>query len=145
MITIGRDRVSHALRAAFNGTARVLVLILSSVTTGAQDAPSLSGKWVAHFSDSQGRDKEALVEIADSTGTWKDVAGKGKQAMRNSCLGHVFPITVTINEAGVIKIHVEESQTISGCGNHTMALKVIDKGTLEGTLNSGGAMKFVRQ
>ena len=120
-----------------------LALTTATALTFAQDAPTLDGKWSATFANKSGADRQAELVIEGHGGSWK-VFANARQAKNNACLGRSFPIAVETTSATELRIRIEASSAVEGCGEGDITAKVVDGKTLEGQFGDGRPIRLVR-
>ena len=120
-----------------------LGLGLALLTTGlvAQEANSHNGKWLAKFTTKKGVQREAILNLHDATGTWKDQV----RIKQNICVGLEAPVTVTRATAIDLVFRIHSSKALLGCRDFGARVTRTDDKTFEGRLGKGLALTLVRQ
>ncbi len=121
-----------------------LALLLSMAgTAGAQEPATLNGTWLGETTLPGGATAEVQMKVEGGGGTWS-IALLGRTDHANPCLGRPVPIAVS-EAGGVIRIHIQASQSLKGCQDGRVTLKRSDDRHLEGTFGDGRALKLQRR
>ncbi len=124
--------------------AVLLAAAVGAIGAGAQVGAGLEGTWGATVTKPGSPDGSAELVIQGSQGTWTNLARNGSDG-HDGCVGHPFPVVVAAQAAGGWRLSIEASTVARGCKNHRVTLKAIDARTLAGELDSGHAVRLVRE
>jgi len=121
----------------------LLALGLTLVTTGlvAQEANPHNGKWLATYATKKGDSREAVLNLKDAAGTWKDKV----RVKQNPCGAFEAPVTVTRATATDLVFRIHSSKALLGCKDFGAKVTRTDDKTFEGKLGKGRKLTLVRQ
>jgi hypothetical protein len=110
---------------------------------GAAQAQEWDGRWLARFQGEGGGEREAAVEWAGATGSWRLYA-KSSKDQRNPCIGARLPLRTREVSAGGLTLEVDGASLLPGCFTQTLVLRRAADGSLEGELH-GAPLRLQRR
>lgn len=130
--------------ATMRATLRLLSISPLLLVFAAAAAPPLDGHWDVTFSTRDGESREAVVEIAAGTGTWKSLPRSGKEK-RDPCVDRPFPLKAVSAAPAQVVLEVAFAATIPGCKDRVVQGKFVDDNVIEGKLENGKPLRLVRR
>ena len=103
------------------------------------------GKWSAKWMNDRGQNREATVEIANESGTWKLLNLPQAGGTLDPCDTRVHPLAVKQVAPDQLDVEIQRSKGLAGCRDGTFKVRRAADGSLEGAYGNGMKLTLVRK